>query len=228
MLLLAFVLTVKSQRYKKSNVNAFQQGWYVGGNCGLNFFVAEGTNFINPKKFLTFSLKDNGGFMGRFELGYNFTDVLGVRGFLGRFNHLWPDPHYKKTNGTYRIVTFGSEDLTVDLMVNMSNLLGNPNPKRLVTVSAFGGVGLANRDKANFPSDIMTGILRGGLQGTYHCTQDVDFNMIVEGNFVSDNFNGVIDTFPIDFYPAVSVGITYHLPTYHGYRYRSGYRYRYR
>jgi len=228
MLLLAFVLTVKSQRYKKSNVNTFQEGWYVGGNCGLNFFIAEGTNFINTKKFLTFSLKDNGGFMGRVELGYNFTDVLGVRGFLGRFNHSWPDPRYKKTNGVYRIVSFGSEDLTVDLMVNMSNLLGNPNPKRLVSVSAFGGVGLANRDKANFPSNMMAGILRVGMQGTYHYTRDVDLNLIADANFVGDNFNGYVITFPIDFYPAVSVGITYHLPSYHRYRYRSGYRYRYR
>jgi hypothetical protein len=219
-LLLALVLKANSQRYKNYNVNTFLHGWYIGANCGLSLYIAEGNNFINRKDFATFSLIENGGFMGRVELGYDFTDVLGVRGFLGRYDHTWPDPGYRNTDGSYRIVSFASEDLTVDLMLNLSNWWGGSNPQRLVNVSAFGGIGLAHRDKANFQSDIITGILRGGLQATYNYTQDVNFNLIVDGNFVSDNFNGYSITSPVDFYPAFSVGIIYHLPSRYRYRYR--------
>jgi len=197
----------QEQRSAAHNNSSFQPGWYVGGNLGLNWFIGEGNvTFVNSKNY--FSLTKNSGFIGRAEVGYDFCPIFGVRGMAGYTYHNWPDIRYNKAT-----TSFGAEQLTVDLTVNLSNWWAGYKPNRKIDFYAFAGLGLAHRDKASFSSDYYSALVRGGLQGKLHLSPVVDLNVMAEGNFAGDKYNGDKDGFPFDIYTAFTVGITYHIPT---------------
>lgn len=211
MLLGSFTLNAQTASTTSSVKSPFQPGWYVGANGGWNLYLAEGNNFFDKNKPSYVSLKDNSGFLGRLALGYNFTPTIGLRGMMGYSYHYWPDTRFKNPDGSYVVDSWGAENLTADLMVNLSNWWGGYNPKRLLDISLYAGPGFAHRDKANFPSDFYTLIGRGGVEGDFRLTSRLDLNLMAELNAVGDNYNNYVVTFPLDVYGAITVGLTYTL-----------------
>lgn len=210
---LVFIVFAHSQQVIKTNTDPFRPGWNIGVNGGFNLYLAEGNNFLNPNQGSYFSIFDNSGSIGRFSAGYNFTRTIGLRGMVGFAQHYWPDVLRTNPDGSYIVESFGSQNLTADVMVNLSNWWDGYNPKRLIDVSLFAGGGVGHRDKANFTSDWITWIGRGGIQGDIRLTDKLDLNLIGELNFVGDNYNDYITSFPIDIYSTVAVGLTYNIPS---------------
>jgi hypothetical protein len=217
---ITFSLTAQE---KTKTANAFKPGWYLGGNIGINTFVAEGNNFITPNNAHYFNLIDNSSYLGRFELGYKFTPVIGLRGMLGYQHTNWPDTRLtQNADGSYPAVKFGSENLTADLLVNLSNWFAGYNPARKTDISAFVGAGGAylNNNKIYSSFDW---IGRGGLQADYHLTDRLNLNVIAELNIVGDNYNDyIINPLPVDIYSAITVGLAYKLPGYETGRRKTG------
>jgi OmpA-OmpF porin, OOP family len=212
-LVMGFALSLNAQEQKKPVANTFKPGWFIGANVGINTFLGEGNNFVTPNNLHYFSLIKNSSFLGRAELGYDFTSVVGVRGFLGFVNTSWPDMRLaQNTDGSYPAVKFGSENLTADLMINLSNWWAGYNPDRKIDISVFagGGAGYLNN---NVKYSNFAAIGRGGIQGDYHLSPVLDLNLIAEGNIASDNYNDlIVSPLPFDLFSAVTVGLTYRLP----------------
>ena len=209
-LCLGFVFTTYSQQTEKINSGTFQPGWYLGANAGLNWFLGEGNNPFSSKAY--FSFDKNKGFIGRAVIGYDFTPVIGLKGMIGYAHHgYWPDLYSKKNaDGSSPISSFGSQNLTVDMTVNLSNWWADYNPDRAFDISAFGGTGFAHRNKANLSDDWYGLIGRIGLQGDFHLTKQLYLNLILEDNVVGDKYNDHVETLIFDTYPALTLGLTYH------------------
>ena len=208
---LGFVFIANSQQVIKTATDPFRPGWNIGVNGGFNLYFAEGNNFLNPNQGSYFSLPDNSGLIGRLSLGYNFTRTIGLRGMVGFAQHYWPDVLRTNPDGSFIVESFGSQNLTADVMVNLSNWWDGYNPKRLIDVSIFAGGGVGHRNKANFTTDWITGIGRVGIQGDIRLTDRLDLNLLGELNLVGDNYNDYVVSVPVDIYSAVTVGLTYRL-----------------
>ena len=202
------MLNASSQDLHQNYIHLFNPGYYMGVNGGINLYVAEGNNFSHGSAF---SFSQNGGSIGRVEIGYDFTTIIGVRGFMGIAQHDWPDIRFLNPDGSIKVVGFGSEHITADLTVNLSNWWDGYRPTRFVSISVFGGAGLAHRDKADFPSDFISPVGRVGIQGDFPLAKELDLTVIAENNIVGDNFNGYVTGFPFDFYMAFTVGLKYHI-----------------
>ena len=208
----AFSGFIHAQEPQKTDSYLFKPGWYVGANGGYNLFLGEGNNFLNPlmgnNKPYVFNLKDNGSFLGRAVLGYTFSPTIGLRGMLGYVNTSWPNASISNIN------VFSSENLTADVVWNLSNLNNKYNPNRKMDFSLFAGLGMGYRNmvvKDNLSP--LSGLLRAGVQGDYKLTSDWALNVILEGNLTTDNYNDfVIDPLPFDLFAALTVGVTYRLP----------------
>ncbi len=206
------ILNTTSQETVKNNSEPFLPGWYAGVNGGVNLFFSEGNNFFKMKTILTyFSLLDNAGLLGRVAIGYNFTQVVGIRAMGGLSQHNWPDVQDLNSDGSYIVKQIGAQNLTADLMVNLSNWMAGYDSNRLVDISIFAGGGLTHRNKGFFTKDCITGIGRGGLQGDVRLTNRLDLNLIGELNAVGDDYNKapLHTEVPVDVYAALTVGLTY-------------------
>ncbi len=203
-----------AQEQKKPANDSFKPGWFIGANLGVNTFYGEGNNFITPNNPHYFSVIKNSSFLGRAELGYKFTPVIGLRGFLGYMQTNWPDIRLtQNTDGSYPAVKFGSEKLTADLMVNLSNWWAGYNPERKVDISVFAGGGAAYLNNNTLTGSNFAAIGRGGIQGDYHLSPVLDLNLIAEANIAGDNYNDyIINPLPYDAFSAITVGVTYRLP----------------
>jgi len=179
---------------------AFQQDIYVTANLGANYFLSEG--------YRQYTIMQALGAVGRVNIGYRFDPVFGIRAGIGITTHKWPD-----ITKNMAISSFSAENLTADVTVNLLNLLTEYNPNRVCELSVFGGAGVGHRDKAVFPTDNITYILRAGLQADYRLSPVLSLNLEGEVNLVDDNYNNLIDGLPFDIYPAISVGLTYRIPT---------------
>jgi outer membrane protein OmpA-like peptidoglycan-associated protein len=124
----------------------------------------------------------------------------------------WTDTRLtQNADGSYPAVKFGSEKLTADFMVNLSNWWADYNPERKVDFSAFAGGGVAYLNN-NVLENNLAAIGRVGLQGDYHLSQVLDLNLIAEANIAGDNYNDyIINPLPFDAFSAITVGVTYHL-----------------
>lgn len=191
-----FTINVNAQK-RRVSAFIFQPHWYLGANMGLNTFVGEGWGVYSPLQSL--------GFSGRVAGGYNFSPVIGFRAMAGYATHNWPDIRYSDMN-----LAFGAENVTADVMVNMSNLIAGYYLTRPLDISLYGGAGFSHRDKAVFINDLSTYIVRGGLQADLHLTQFWDLNLMAELNVAPDNYNEYSVGAPFDIYPAITVGLTYH------------------
>ena len=198
-----------SAQISKGGTFFFRPGWYVGANAGLNWFLAEG--FKND----LFS-KDIIGWSGGATVGYNFTPIISVRSTLGYATHKWPDTNTADvvfTDPVDSIQSFTSQKMTVDLVINFTSRMAYSHYRSPFDLSIFGGAGVARREKANFANystDFFTPVVHGGLQGDFHLSPDVDLNLIVDANFVNENFNGYKSGLKFDMYASLMVGITYH------------------
>jgi outer membrane protein OmpA-like peptidoglycan-associated protein len=125
----------------------------------------------------------------------------------------WPDTRLtQNADGSYPARNFGSEKLTADLMVNLSNWWAGYNPDRKVDISVFAGGGAAFLNNNTAPLSNFAAIGRGGIQGDYHLSPVLDLNLIAEANIAGDNYNNyIINPLPFDAFSAITVGVTYHL-----------------
>lgn len=205
-LVLGVGFSVNAQDANKSTTNTFKPGWFVGANGGLNLFMGEGNNFFNPNKPFVSPAK-NVGFLGRLAAGYNFSPVVGLRGMLGYNVINW----YTVPVGT-AVNTLPGENLTVDYVVNLTNLAKGYDANRKIDFSAFFGLGAAYLNK-NTDTPPFAGFLRGGLQSDCHLSSLLDLNVILDGNIATDNYNDKAFTpLPVDLFASLAVGLTYRIP----------------
>ena len=204
-IILIFVLLfslISEAQYSRRVV--FQPEMYIGLSGGLNSYWGEGfTSYMQtiPQNSL--------GPMGRAVIGFRFSPFLGLRISPGFAIHNWPD---NRRNDS--IVNFSSDNLTFDLMVNLSNVFYYQQARNF-NLYLFGGAGVAFRNPAPLlHGSLLTPVLRGGLQGDIALTDALDLNFSGELNLVTDAFNGYpatgFDGTPVDLYPALMVGLTYH------------------
>ena len=195
-----------SQKTISTKGGPYRQGWFVGANAGGNLFMGDGNNFMVPGS--VFSLSQNSSYLGRVVAGYNFTPVVAVRGMAGYVDSRWP----LLTGG---IVEFNAENLTADVVVNLSNWWSGYIPNRKVDFSAFAGAGAAYRNSVIYPANNLSRVSeigRAGVQGDYHFTPEWALNLILEGNVATDNYNDLADFGMPDAFVALTVGLTYRLP----------------
>lgn len=207
LLILSF-LHVSAQLRTGYATSRFYKGWFVGLNAGQTLFLAEGNTFNETS---VFSLKQNGGYVIRAEIGYNFTPVFSLRGMIANDHYNWPDVRFPNGLGSYKNVSFTSENITLDAMFDLKRMVNKYNYSQNFKIYAFAGLGVAYRDKVNFSNDLISPVLRGGLQASVKLGSELDLNLIADGNLVSDNFNDFKVTFPFDLYSSLTLGLTYHI-----------------
>jgi outer membrane protein OmpA-like peptidoglycan-associated protein len=207
-LILGLIASANAQT--KAETPAFKPYWYLGLNGGVNFFMGEGNNFLNKNKPYVSPDKNVGG-LGRIALGYNFNPVWGLRGMLGYNAYNWGTVPVA-TDGSYPKYKFDTENLTVDVMANLSNWFAGYRPDRKLDFSAFAGLGGSYLND-NTQKSSVAGMLRAGVQADYHLSDAVAINLILDGNATTDNYNDLAYTpLAFDAIPEVTVGMTFKLP----------------
>jgi len=197
------VFTIDAQKTQKSTAN-FKPGWFVGANGGINWYYAEGNDFLFHNSNKLVFLK-NIGTQGILNAGYNFSPVYALRGGLEFDKYSFAT---KSSTGVESHRDLNSQKLNVDLLVNLTNLNSGYNPVRKMSLTAFGGLGTGYYG-VNVASSKVGIALRAGLQGNYSLTPQLDLNLIADGNLLSDNSNDAVTGLPIDIAAGVSAGVTY-------------------
>lgn len=178
----------------------FHPDYYLTYTAGVNYYLAEG--------FTDYSILKALGIITRFSAGYNIDPVWGVRGALGFSSHTWPDK-----NNSYLPKALSAENLTADATVNLTNALYGYNRLRSLSLSAFAGAGLGYRNQGVY-SAMITPIIRGGAQFDLILSSELTLNLMGELNIVSSDYNNYTGTkVPFDVYPAITVGLSYRIPT---------------
>jgi hypothetical protein len=204
------VFYATAQTDKSPETPDFRPGWYLTASAGENINIAEGNESWIPNKTTALSIRENGGFTARVGAGYNFSPILGLRTLLVHNVHRWPDVRFLNPDGSFKIVVFQAQNATVDLTVNLSNWWGTYKPNRRVEFIAFGGLGLSHREKAGFPTDFYSWLLKGGAQADIRLTNRFDLSLAIHGNIVSDKFNNYVVNTPFELQTAFTAGVNYH------------------
>lgn len=180
----------------------FQPEWYAGIHTGVNLIVAEG--------YPDYNLFKSSGITARPLIGYQFSPSLGVRGMLGVQTHRWNDI---RSGNNDSILSFGSQTLQADLMLNVSNILFGYSLNAPLDISLFAGAGALHRNTILPDKGYFSYLVRGGLQFDYRINQSLELNMLAEINVTDDKFNAFVTGTPVDLYPTVMVGLTWHFRT---------------
>lgn len=201
-LLLSFV-SISGYSQMCSGVSAynFNSGFYGGISVGPNVLVADG--------FGAYRLNGSWGVSQNFYLGYNFSEVLGARVLLGNSNLNWPNPD--KIPPLLGAQAFSSQQISFELLYNLSNYLSYYNLYRPLDFSLLAGAGLVVREKNNFDSEYTGFVVKGGAQFDYHLNFKFDINFNATLNVVPEKFDGVQTGEPFNVIPELKVGLTYHI-----------------
>jgi len=178
--------------------------WYVGVNGGANYLLAESSSIYTKAQPF-----DAVGYSVRFEVGYNFNPVLGLRGMISENVHRWPDDRLENPDRTFKVSGLTSQTVTMDATVNLLKL-GKLPKQTFVDFIAFGGLGAAYLGN-NVLNSRFSPVFRFGLQGNYKLTPVLDLNLMGEVNILGDNYNDYIGGKSFDAFPAICVGVSYHL-----------------
>jgi outer membrane protein OmpA-like peptidoglycan-associated protein/opacity protein-like surface antigen len=199
------LFTITAQKSAQSPASKFKPGWFIGANGGMNWYMAEGNDFLfeNTNKLVFFK---NIGSQGVVNLGYNFTPVYALKGGLEFNNYFYAT---ESVTGSSTRNPLKSQKLNFDMMVNLTNLNKGFDPDRKLTLSAFGGMGVGYYSKNTNNNSKIGGALRAGLQGDYNLTQQLALNLIVDGNLLTDNSNDAVIGLPIDVTAGLLAGLTY-------------------
>jgi OmpA-OmpF porin, OOP family len=199
------LFTITAQKTEQTPASKFKPGWFIGANGGMNWYMAEGNDFLfeNTNKLVFFK---NIGSQGVVNLGYNFTPVYALKGGLEFNNYFYAT---ESVTGSSTRNPLKSQKLNFDMMVNLTNLNKGFDPDRKLTLSAFGGMGVGYYSKNTNNNSKIGGALRAGLQGDYNLTQQLALNLIVDGNLLTDNSNNQIVALPVDIAAGISAGLTY-------------------
>jgi len=199
------LFTITAQKTEQTPASKFKPGWFIGANGGMNWYMAEGNDFLfeSSNKLVIFK---NIGSQGVLNLGYNFSPVYALKGGLEFNNYFYATESV--TGGSSRN-PLKSQKLNLDMLVNLTNLNKGYDPDRKLTLSAFGGMGVGYYSKNTNNNSKIGGALRAGLQGDYNLTQQLALNLIVDGNLLTDNSNNQIVALPVDIAAGISAGLTY-------------------
>ncbi len=199
------LFTITAQKTIQTPASKFKPGWFAGANGGINWYLAEGNDFLFESTNKLVFLK-NIGLQGSLNLGYSFNPVYSLRGGLefDKYNYAT-----KTTLGVESSRPINAQKFNLDMLVNLTNLNKGYDSERRFTLSAFGGLG-AGYYAANVNSSKIGGALRAGLQGDYNLTRQLALNLIIDGNILTDNSNdGGLQALPIDIAGGISAGLTY-------------------
>lgn len=179
----------------------FQPEWYAGFHLGGNMTVAEG--------FPEYNWLQSTALSARPVIGYQFSPALGARAALGIHGHRWNDPRA----GNDSILSFASQSLHADIMLNISNLVFGYSLNAPMDFSLFGGAGVLHRNRILPDNGMFSYLVRGGAQIDYRFTQFLELNIAAELNVTADQLNAFTSGTPVDLFPAVLVGLTWHFRT---------------
>lgn len=180
----------------------FEPSMYAGFNVGVNNVTAEGA-------YDAYSPFESAGMVGGFHLGYDFFPILGLKASVDfqRFR-------YPETRQDMNSLLFNGVGLSVDAMLNLSNILTYYNLDRRIDFLVFAGVGTLYRSPSNdqtlavMESDMLIP-LRLGAQIDYRVNRSLDINLNAMLNVLDDNFNAYIIGFKYDLAPKLSLGFSY-------------------
>lgn len=194
-----FPLFANSQIRKGISPYRFNQAMYVGANIGPNAFFADG--------FSDYGLKGSIGLSESVFIGYDLTELFGVRA-MGSFSTMnWPGI----SSGTLRNVNFSTISMSFEVMYNVSNTFNIYNLNRPWDVSVFGGLGYIAREKAVFQNEYIGMLYKAGIQVDYRINYKFDINATLTGNIVNEQFNEYKVGRNFDAFPEIKLGLTYHI-----------------
>lgn len=199
--LLLNILTLQAQQ-RRVSAYIFKPEWYAGVHVGVNMLAVEG--------FPNYNWLQSTGISARPLIGYQFSPVIGIRGLISVQGHRWNDVRLGNNDS---ILSLGSQTVQADLMVNVSNMLFGYSLNVPFDFSLFGGFGGIHRNSILPDNGYFSYLVRGGAQIDYRINQALELNMIAELNITGDNLNAFAVSTPVDLYPALMVGLTWHFRT---------------
>ena len=203
--------------------------WYIQGFFGGNFSMAENTRFNGFKKNMNPSYG--------LAVGKWLSPAIGVR---FKFDHMIQTGFTDKevqaliSNAKYRYKLWQG---TVDLMLNLNNIIGQfrettrLNAYTIMGVGFLRSFGFEDRVKdfepygfvvETHPKNYIVGKL--GLGAYYQLSNALDLNLEITANITNDKFNGVTDDQLYDAFINAQLGLTYHFKDHFGdrrFKYRS-------
>jgi hypothetical protein len=199
------IFTVTQAQYSRRIT--YEQEMYVGASAGMNSYWGEGS-----KSYMLSMPLSSLGLMGNFVVGYKFTPFFEMQLSPGYVTHNCPDDRRNDT-----IQSFSAQNMTVDLLWNVSNAI-RYNKSRNFTLYVVGGAGIAYRNTStDLQNALISPVLKGGLQGTFLLNDKLNLNISGLVHLVTDAYNGYpltgFNRTPVDLYPALTVGLTYHFVT---------------
>ena len=198
------IVTLTAQKTVQKPASIFKPEWFVGANGGINWYLAEGNDFLFQKTNKLIFLK-NIGQQGTLNIGYSFNPALSLKGCFefNKYNYAYISSVVGEANRSLK-----SQKINLDLLVNLTNLNKGYDSNRKITLSAFGGIGAGFYNENTINSKIGAA-LRAGLQGDYNLNRELAINLIFEGNLLSDKSNDNISELPLDIAGGILAGLTY-------------------
>lgn len=192
---------VKAQIRTGVSAYNFISDMYIGGNVGANAFLADG--------FSEYGFKDCYGMSESLFIGYNFTDVFGMRALASFGNFNWPGMNGQNVSAK----KFGTTAISGEGLLNLSNVFDTYNLNRPFDFLLFAGGGFISREKSTFDNEYLGIFAKAGLQADYRLTFKLDLSVQAMLNVLDEKFNERIVGIPFDIFPELKVGLTYHMRT---------------
>ena len=204
---LAAICSVASAQDRQAKTDEFNGHWFIGVYGGIGQTVGETSfgNLISPA--------------AGFNFGYRFTPVwslrAGIGGWQGKGALLAPTREYK----------FNYLQGSVDVMVDICSIFSGYRMSRALTPYLFAGAGVngsfnndeAQAFKSSFPSDNLLWdgskvfpVGRFGIGTGIRISDAVQFNVEVNGNFLSDRFNSKRGS-AVDWQLGAQAGFTFNI-----------------
>lgn len=186
----------------------FSPEFYAGGMVGVNNFASEGYTLTStPGKYTPVETL---GTTLRGFAGYNITSTLGGRAGIGLSVYKWPN--------SGNVTQINTAYLSLDLMLNLSNLFSIYNLIRKSDISVYAGLAGTYRDAATFNRTRIMVVPRVGLQIDRRLNYSWDLNFSGELDAASDDFNELVNEFPLELMPQIMIGVAYHFRCLHMFR----------
>ncbi|MFZ4583447.1 MAG: outer membrane beta-barrel protein [Paludibacter sp.] len=201
LLIIISVLSVNAQRRSGISAYNFIPDFYIGGNIGPNAFLADG--------YSEYGFKGCYGLSESVFMGYNLSEILGVRALASFSNLTWPGVNSQNIFEK----KFSTMAMSVEAVYNFSNTFDIYNLNRPLDFSIFAGVGFISREKLTFNNEYLGYVVKGGLQLDYRLNFKLDLSAQADFNILDENFNEKSVGIPFDLVPEFKVGLTYHMRT---------------
>ena len=205
--LMSVAMTYGQDNNAGKDTGEFNGHWFIGVYGGIGQTVGETSfgNLISPA--------------AGFNFGYRFTPVwslrAGIGGWQGKGALLAPTREYK----------FNYLQGSVDVMVDICSIFSGYRMSRALTPYLFAGAGVngsfnndeAQAFKSSFPSDNLLWdgskvfpVGRFGIGTGIRISDAVQFNVEVNGNFLSDRFNSKRGS-AVDWQLGAQAGFTFNI-----------------